>query len=89
MAFVEYARTRGDWALAGAAVVVDAEARIDRAAGCRTGAGPRDAPPSVRCSPAPKLREAAQLAGAMRVTDDYGRALVAALVERALERARR
>ncbi len=85
MAFTEYARTAGEWALAGAAVVV----APGHATIALLGAGP--AP--VRALEAERaqlagadVREVAALAAAA-VADEYRRALIAVLVQRALERA--
>jgi CO/xanthine dehydrogenase FAD-binding subunit len=88
MAFVEHARTHGDFALAGAAVVL---APGGHAAIALLGAGPTP----VRAVAAERAlltgatdAEAAGLAGE-ELRDEYRRALVAALVARALEHARR
>jgi CO/xanthine dehydrogenase FAD-binding subunit len=85
--YAEYARTRGDWALAGVAVVV---APGEHAAIALLGAGP--AP--VRAGAAERAlvagaspSQTAALA-AQDVRDDYRQALIAALAQRALERAR-
>ena len=87
MAFVEYARTHGDFALAGAAVVV---APGEHAAVALLGAGstPRRAAAAERALvEGTDDGEAAALAGA-EVEDRYQRALVTALVARALARVR-
>ncbi len=87
MAFVEHARTRGDLAIAGAAVVL---VKGEHASIALLGAGPvpvRAAAAERALLDGAEAAEAAQLAGAM-VTDAYGRALLTAMVERALERAR-
>jgi CO/xanthine dehydrogenase FAD-binding subunit len=88
MAFVEHARTHGDFAVAGVAVVL---APGEHAAIALLGAG---ATP-VRATAAERALlagatdpEAADLAGA-ECSDEYRAALVTALVARALERARR
>jgi CO/xanthine dehydrogenase FAD-binding subunit len=88
MAFVEHARTHGDFAVAGAAVVL---APGGQAAIALLGAGPTP----VRAAAAERALlagatdpEAAELAGA-QLGDEYRRALVTALVTQALERARR
>jgi CO/xanthine dehydrogenase FAD-binding subunit len=88
MAFVEHARTHGDFALAGAAVVLAPGAH---AAIALLGAG---ATP-VRAAAAERAllsgatdAEAARLAGE-QLRDEYRRTLVTALVKRALEQARR
>ncbi|MGH2866059.1 MAG: FAD binding domain-containing protein, partial [Solirubrobacteraceae bacterium] len=85
MAFIEYSRTHGDFALAGAAIVV---AQGGHAAVALLGAGP--AP--VRAAACERAvvagvaaAEAAEFAGGL-VTDDFQRALVTTLVARALER---
>jgi CO/xanthine dehydrogenase FAD-binding subunit len=85
--FAEHARTHGDWAVAGAAVVVAPE----RAAVALLGAGPRP----VRAGEAEAAleggaaaAEAAALAGAL-VDDPWRRALTTALVRRALQEAGR
>jgi CO/xanthine dehydrogenase FAD-binding subunit len=91
MAFVEYARTHGDFALAGAAVVV---APGGHAAVALLGAGPapvRAAECERAVAAGADAAEAAELAGALvgaLVGDDYQRALVTTLVARALERVR-
>jgi CO/xanthine dehydrogenase FAD-binding subunit len=86
MAFVEHSRTHGDFALAGAAVVLTPG---EHAAIALLGA----APVPVRAPAAERalvdgahVAQAARLAAA-DVSDGYRRALIAALVERALERA--
>ena len=86
-AFLEYARTHGDWALAGVAVVVAPE----RAAIALLGAGPTP----VRASEAEEAvvagaarAEVARLA-AQQVRDPWKRALTASLVKRALAEAGR
>jgi carbon-monoxide dehydrogenase medium subunit len=81
-AFAEYAATQGDWAIAGAAVVV----APGHAAVALLGAGP--APVRARDAEAALLRgagaaDAAQLAAAV-VDHPWRAALTAALVERAL-----
>jgi CO/xanthine dehydrogenase FAD-binding subunit len=85
-AFVEHARTHGDFAIAGAAVVVapGADARI-----ALLGAGPAplragDAERALR--EGADAREAARLAAAL-VDHDHRAALVAGLVREAIERA--
>jgi aerobic carbon-monoxide dehydrogenase medium subunit len=85
MAYVEYARTRGDWALAGAAVVV---APRTHAAIALLGAGtaPVRATGAERALVAGASRRRTAELAAREVADDYRRALVQALVERALER---
>lgn len=86
-AFVEHARTQGDFAMAGAAAVV---APGEHAAIALLGAGPtpRRAPEAERALLAgADAREAAELAAAV-VEDDYRRALTAELVRRAIEWAR-
>jgi CO/xanthine dehydrogenase FAD-binding subunit len=86
-AFVEHARTHGDFAVAGAAAVV---APGEHAAIALLGAGPtpRRAPDAERALLAgAEPREAAELAAAV-VEDDYRRALTAELVRRAIEWAR-
>lgn len=85
MAFLEYSRTHGDFALAGAAIVV---APGGHAAVALLGAGPApvratDCERAVAAGAAPA--EAAELAGVL-VTDDYQRALITTLVARGLER---
>jgi CO/xanthine dehydrogenase FAD-binding subunit len=85
MAFVEYSRTHGDFALAGAAIVV---APGGHAAVALLGAGPApvratDCERAVAAGVA--ASEAAEFAGAL-VTDDFQRALVTTLVARGLER---
>ena len=84
--FVEHARTHGDFALAGAAVV---RAGTEHAAIALLGAGPvpvraRDAERAL-CSGASPA-EAARIAGA-ELDDDYRRALTIELVRRAIEQA--
>lgn len=85
MAFVEHSRTHGDFALAGAAVVLTPG---EHAAIALLGA----APVPVRAPAAEQaLVDGAHLARAARlaaadVADEYRRALITALVERALER---
>jgi len=86
MAFVEHARTHGDFALAGAAVVV---APGEHAAIALLGAGPT--PVRAVAAEQALLRgasatEAAALAGEA-VRDEYRRALVTEMVRRALEQA--
>jgi len=88
MAFVEHARTHGDFALAGAAVVL---APGDHAAIALLGAGTTP----VRAVAAERAlitgatdAEAASLAGE-GLRDEYRRALVSALVARALKQLRR
>ena len=88
MAFVEHARTHGDFAVAGAAVVL---AQGEHAAIALLGAGPMP----VRAAAAERAlmagasdAEAGELAGA-EVRDEYRAALVTALVTRALDQARR
>jgi aerobic carbon-monoxide dehydrogenase medium subunit len=85
MAYVEYARTRGDWALAGAAVVV---APRTHAAIALLGAGtaPVRATGAERALVAGASRRRTAELAAREVADDYRRALLQALVERALER---
>lgn len=85
MAFVEYSRTHGDFALAGAAIVV---APGGYAAVTLLGAGPTP----VRATECERAlvagggaADAAELAGAL-VSDAYQRALVTTLVTRGLER---
>ena len=101
MAFVEYARTHGDFALAGAAVVV---APGGHAAVALLGAGPgpvRAAECERAVAAGADAAEAAELAGTWSAVrpvrpasgrqsggDDYQRALVTTLVARALERVR-
>jgi CO/xanthine dehydrogenase FAD-binding subunit len=87
MAFVEHARTHGDFAVAGAAVVL---APGEHAAIALLGAGPTP----VRATAAERAllagaseAEAVELAGA-EVRDEYRGALVSALVARALEQVR-
>ena len=85
-AFVEHARTHGDFALAGAAVV---RAGADHAAIALLGAGPTplrvpDAERALRRGAS--AAEAAGLAGA-EVDGDYRRALTTELVRRAVEEA--
>jgi CO/xanthine dehydrogenase FAD-binding subunit len=84
-AFAEYARTHGDWAMAGAAVV--------RAAGHAAIALLGAAPTPVRAREAEQalvagsgVDEAARLAGAL-VADPWRAALTTSLVRRALEEA--
>jgi aerobic carbon-monoxide dehydrogenase medium subunit len=88
MAYVEYARTRGDWALAGAAVVV---APGPHAAIALLGAGPAPiratAAERAHVSGASASRTAALAVAEVR--DEHRRALIAALVERALEQVAR
>jgi CO/xanthine dehydrogenase FAD-binding subunit len=84
-AFVEHARTHGDWAIAGAAVVVAPR----YAAVGLLGAGPT--PVRARAAEAALVEgasadEAARLAGAL-VQDEWRAALTASLVRRALEEA--
>jgi CO/xanthine dehydrogenase FAD-binding subunit len=84
-AFVEHARTHGDWAIAGAAVVVAPR----YASIVLLGAGPT--PTRARAAEAALVEgvspgEAAQLAGAL-VADDWKAALTTSLVRRALEEA--
>jgi CO/xanthine dehydrogenase FAD-binding subunit len=85
-AFVEYARTHGDFALAGAAVV---RAGTEHAAIALLGAGPTPVrvPDAERalCHGA-SAAEAARIAGA-ELDDDYRRALTTELVRRAIEEA--
>jgi CO/xanthine dehydrogenase FAD-binding subunit len=87
MAFVEYSRTHGDFALAGAAIVV---APGGYAAVALLGAGPTTVR-AIDCERAlaagAGAAEAAELAGAL-VSDDYQRALITTLVTRGLERVR-
>jgi CO/xanthine dehydrogenase FAD-binding subunit len=91
MAFVEYARTHGDFALAGAAVVV---APGGHAAVALLGAGPgpvRAAACERAVAAGVDAGEAAELAGELVGElggDDYRQALVTTLVARALERVR-
>jgi CO/xanthine dehydrogenase FAD-binding subunit len=84
-AFVEYARTHGDWAIAGAAVVV----APGHAAIALLGAGPRpvraaeaEAALTAGAGAPDAARQAAEL-----VDHPWRRALTAALVERALREA--
>jgi len=87
MAFVEHARTHGDFALAGAAVVLAPEHAAIALLGA--GATPVRAVAAERALLAGATDgEAATLAGG-ELCDEYRRALVTALVTRALERARR
>jgi CO/xanthine dehydrogenase FAD-binding subunit len=84
-AFVEHARTHGDFALGGAAVVVAPE----HAAIALLGAGPTpvratDAEAALR--EGASAGEAAELAGA-EIDDDWRRALMTSLVRRALQEA--
>lgn len=84
-AFVEHARTHGDWAIAGAAVVVAPR----YAAIALLGAGPR--PVRALAAEAALVEgvepaEAARLAGAL-VEDEWKSALTTSLVRRALEEA--
>jgi CO/xanthine dehydrogenase FAD-binding subunit len=84
-AFAEHARTHGDWAIAGAAVVVAPR----HAAIALLGAGPT--PVRARAAEAALIEgvaahEAAGLAGAL-VADPWRRALMTSLVRRALEEA--
>jgi len=84
--FVEHARTHGDFAVAGAAVV---RAGTEHAAIALLGAGPtpvraRDAERAL-CGGA-SAAEAARIAGA-ELDDDYRRALTTELVRRAIEEA--
>jgi CO/xanthine dehydrogenase FAD-binding subunit len=86
-AFVEHARTHGDFALAGAAVV---RAGTEHAAIALLGAGPTpirvpDAERALRHGAS--AAEAAGIAGA-ELDDDYRRALTTELVRRAIEAAR-
>ena len=85
-AFVEHARTHGDFALAGAAVV---RAGTEHAAIALLGAGPTPlrVPDAERalCNGA-SAAEAARIAGA-ELDDDYRRALTTELVRRAIEEA--
>jgi CO/xanthine dehydrogenase FAD-binding subunit len=85
-AFTEHARTHGDFALAGAAVV---RAGTEHAAIALLGAGPTpvSVPDAERalCNGA-SAAEAARIAGA-ELDDDYRRALTAELVRRAIEEA--
>jgi CO/xanthine dehydrogenase FAD-binding subunit len=86
-AFVEHARTHGDWAIAGAAVVV----APGHAAIALLGAGPtpvRAADAEAALAAGATAAEAAPLAGALE-RDGWRRALVTALVRRALEEAGR
>jgi CO/xanthine dehydrogenase FAD-binding subunit len=85
-AFAEHARTHGDFALAGAAVV---RRGTEQAAIALLGAGPTpvravDAEAAVRRGAS--AVEAARIAGA-ELDDDYRRALTTELVRRALEEA--
>jgi CO/xanthine dehydrogenase FAD-binding subunit len=83
-AFVEHARTHGDFALCGAGAVVAPGAG---AAIALLGAGPAPvrAPAAERAlADGASAREAAELAGE-GIADDYRRALVTELVRRALE----
>ena len=83
-AFVEYARTHGDFAVAGAAVVL---VPGEHAAIALLGAGPapvRAAAAEQALLDGAEAAEAALLAAA-EVTDDYRRALLATLTRRALE----
>ena len=85
-AFVEHARTHGDFALAGAAVVVDPGRR---AAIALMGAGPvpvRAGEAESALAGGAEAREAAALA-AEAVDGDHRRALIGALVREAIERA--
>jgi CO/xanthine dehydrogenase FAD-binding subunit len=85
-AFVEHARTHGDFAIAGAAAVV---APAEHAAVALLGAGsvPVRAPAAERALlDGADPREAAALA-ASSVEDDHHRALIAELVRRAIEEA--
>jgi CO/xanthine dehydrogenase FAD-binding subunit len=84
-AFVEYARTHGDWAVAGAAVVV----APGHAAIALLGAAPtplRAAAAEAALLGGAGAAEAARSAGAL-VDDDWRAALTTALVRRALEEA--
>jgi CO/xanthine dehydrogenase FAD-binding subunit len=85
-AFVEHARTHGDFALAGAAVV---RAGTEHAAVALLGAGPTPlrVPDAERalCNGA-SAAEAARIAGA-ELDDEYRRALTTELVRRAIEEA--
>jgi CO/xanthine dehydrogenase FAD-binding subunit len=85
-AFCEHARTHGDFALAGAAVV---RSGSDESAIALLGAGPTplrvpDAEAALRRGAS--AAEAAHIAGA-ELDDDYRRALTTELVRRALEEA--
>ncbi len=86
MAFAEHARTQGDFALAGAAVVLGAR---DHASVVLLGAGPvplRDAGAEQALRQGANSAEAAGCA-AEAVTDPYRRALLRALTRRALQQA--
>jgi carbon-monoxide dehydrogenase medium subunit/6-hydroxypseudooxynicotine dehydrogenase subunit alpha len=85
-AFEEHARTHGDWALSGAAVVAAPEAGV---AICLLAAGPaprraREAEAALHDGADPA--EAAALAAA-GIDDEYRRALAGELTRRVLERA--
>jgi len=85
MAFVEHARTHGDFALAGVAAVC---APGGHAAIALLGAGPvpvRAAAAERALAGGARAAEVAALAAA-GVEDDYRRALIAALTQRAVER---
>ncbi len=87
MAFAEYARTRGDWATAAAAVVAvpDGPAAI---ALLGAGHGPVRARDAERAlAGGAELVEAARLCGAVIADGAHDRALVSAVALRALERA--
>jgi len=83
-AFVEHARTHGDFALAGAAVVRSGN---DHAAIALLGAGPtpvRAADAEAALRSGASAAEAARIAGA-ELDEDYRRALTTELVRRAIE----
>lgn len=81
--YVEYARTRGDWALAGAAVVVAPGAH---AAIALLGAGPAPvrATAAEQAFVAGASGERVAALAAQAVADDYRRALLTTMVQRAL-----
>jgi CO/xanthine dehydrogenase FAD-binding subunit len=90
-AFAEYSRTHGDFATAGAAVVLAPPAPADGGAAISVlgvGGVPRRAPAAEAALAAgATFREAAALAGSIAGDDDYRRALLTDLVRRALEQA--
>jgi CO/xanthine dehydrogenase FAD-binding subunit len=85
-AFAEHARTHGDFAIAGAAVV---RAGREHASIALLGAGPtpqRATEAETALRDGASATEAAELAGAL-LDDDHRRALAAALVRQAIEEA--
>ena len=86
-AFVEHARTHGDFAIAGAAVVVAPGSRRDRPARRRLDSRARRAPPSAPRRGRERAREAARAGGGSSWTPSTARRCSGELVREAIERA--